>query len=97
MAYLGLQIIRPTASFMPARLPSLRREYALGTLLGFVILAALMPLILVGGLGIYRFAETERVSEMKRVSSLAASLSQALDRELRGFLDAVEILAGQPH
>ncbi|MGE8940727.1 sensor histidine kinase [Leptospira interrogans] len=82
---------------MPAWLPSLRREYALGTLLGFVIVAALMPLILVGGLGIYRFAETERVSEMKRVSSLAASLSQALDRELRGFLDAAEILAGQPH
>jgi two-component sensor histidine kinase len=82
---------------MPAWLPSLRREYALGTLLGIVILAALMPLILVGGLGIYRFAETERVSEMKRVSSLAASLSQALDRELRGFLDAAEILAGQPH
>ena len=93
---MGLRIIRPITHLMPAWLPSLRSEFALGTLLGFVILAALMPVMLVGGYGIYRFAETERASEMRRVSSLAASLSRSLDRELRGFLDTVEILAGQP-
>ncbi len=89
-------MIRPSTSRLRSWLPSPPQELSLGTLLGVVVMAALMPLILVGGFGIYRFAVTERASEMSRVASTAASLSRALDRELHGFLDSAEILAGQP-
>ncbi len=91
---LGLFANRPLLNWLPDWVRRSQREQPLGVLLGFVVLAALMPMMILGAFAMYRFASTERASDLERVSEVAATLARGVDRELLSFIDTAEILAG---
>lgn len=70
-----------------------RRDVPLAWLLAFLILASVAPLVLIGAYTIMRWADVEHAAEVGRVSEVAHTLAQAVDRELRSHSETAEVLA----
>jgi two-component sensor histidine kinase len=77
---------------------SLRRHRAFSVpqLLALVTMASLAPLILFGAGAMFLWDRNERHADVARLSAHAEALSQAVDRELRGYREIVEALANSP-
>ena len=58
-----------------------------------LILASVAPLVLIGAYTIVRWADVEHAAEVGRVSEVAHTLAQAVDRELRSHSETAEVLA----
>ncbi|CUU42135.1 Blue-light-activated histidine kinase [Blastochloris viridis] len=58
------------------------------------MLASMAPLATLCTYTVLRWDDAERIEEIKRVGDVARTLAQAVDRELRGYRDAAEMLAG---
>ena len=71
-----------------------RRSAPLWLLLSLMTMAALIPLLVLSGYSLYVRVEKERAAEVKRLQELAGDLARSLDRELRGQLDAAQMLTG---
>lgn len=63
-------------------------------LLGLLIAAAVAPTVGVAAYAILHYAERQRAAEIERVLTAARSLAAAVDRELRGQRETLEVLAG---
>ncbi|WP_126398402.1 sensor histidine kinase [Blastochloris tepida] len=70
-----------------------RRDVPLAWLLAFLILASVAPLVLIGAYTIMRWADVEHTAEIGRVSEVAHTLAQAVDRDLRSHSETAEVLA----
>jgi two-component sensor histidine kinase len=68
--------------------------YSVGNLLSAVALVSLLPLVLLGSIAIYRMVQAEHDAELARISSQAATLARAVQRELRGHIETAEVLSG---
>ncbi len=73
------------------------REYSLSALLGIVTLASILPLLLLGIYGLSRYVAEQHADQLTRMSRYTKALSNAVDRELRGYLDTAEVLAASRH
>jgi two-component sensor histidine kinase len=62
-------------------------------LLTLLVLAAVVPLATLGTYTILQWDDAELAEETNRVGDVAHTLAQAVDRELRGYQDAAEMLA----
>lgn len=69
------------------------REYSFSVLLGLVTLASVLPLLLLGIYGLTLYAANEEADQLTRMSRYTETLTSAVDRELRGYLDTAEVLA----
>ncbi len=78
--------------------PAPRAKAALSVLqlLALLMLVALAPLALFGAGALYLWDRSERQAALERLSAQAQSLSQAIDREIRGYRDIAEGLAVAP-
>jgi len=83
-----------------ARMISLRRSKGLGTrdysisaLLSLVTLASILPLLLLGIFGLSQYVAEQHNEQINRLTRYAATLTNAVDRELRGYLDTAEVIA----
>lgn len=77
-------------------LASLRGKPSLATLLGVLVAAALLP---TAGIGIWfldRSVEARRAEDVRKLQETAATISHAVDRELRGWRETVEVVALSP-
>lgn len=80
------------------RLANLKgREYSLSALLGIVTLASILPLLLLGIYGLSRYVADQQTDQLTRMTRYTQALSNAVDRELRGYLDTAEVLAASRH
>lgn len=81
------------------RLPSLaalRGKPSLATLLGVLVAAALLP---TAGIGIWfldRSVDERRGEHLRKLQEMATTISHAVDRELRGWRETVEVVAMSP-
>jgi two-component sensor histidine kinase len=78
---------------LPLRWP-FRGEFSLAVLLGVVTLAVLTPFLLLGTYGLWRYVTDARERELERVAAYTKSLARAVDRELWGHIDTVQVLSG---
>lgn len=69
------------------------REYTFSLLLGLVTLASVLPLLLLGIFGLVIYVADQQGDQLTRMSRYAETLTNAVDRELRGYLDTAEVLA----
>lgn len=65
-------------------------------LLGLVVLATLAPFLAAGVFAVARFAAEHRAAERDQLTELAKSLSNAVDRELYGYLETARVVAASP-
>ena len=68
-------------------------DVSLARLLGFVTLASLLPLVLLGAYGLHSYIAQQRQQELNEISAHAESLARAIDRELRSYIEVAQILA----
>lgn len=73
------------------------REYSVFFLLGMVTLASIMPLLLLGIYGLSHYVANKRSDQLDRLTRYNAILANAIDRELRGYLDMAQALAASRH
>ncbi|MBS0243756.1 MAG: hypothetical protein JSS20_16390 [Proteobacteria bacterium] len=57
----------------------------------------LLPFIILIGFGIRHWINTETAASRQSVASQAQALAHAIDRELSGYVDTAEVLAGSRH
>lgn len=69
------------------------REYSFSVLLGLVTLASVLPLLLLGIYGLSIYVMEEQADQLRRMGRYTETLTNAVDRELRGYLDTAEVLA----
>jgi two-component sensor histidine kinase len=69
------------------------RDVPMAWLLALLVLAAVTPLATIGTYTVLQWDAAELKEEVDRVGDVARTLSQAVDRELRGYQEAAEILA----
>lgn len=74
----------------------MRREYSVSILLGVVTLASVLPLLLLGIYGLSYYVATERSNQLGRLTRYTATLANAVDRELRGYMDTAQVLSASP-
>jgi hypothetical protein len=73
------------------------RDYSAGTLLIMVVLASILPFLLVGSFLLWKYVEEERAIALQRVVVLSDSLSAAVDRELDGYVESLQVLASSDY
>ncbi len=69
------------------------RDYSISVLLGLVTLASILPLLLLGIFGLTQYLAEQRADQLNRMSRYTSALANAVDRELRGYLDLTEVIA----
>lgn len=69
------------------------RDYSISTLLSLVTLASILPLLVLGIFGLTQYVAQQQDEQINRLSRYAATLTNAVDRELRGYLDTAEVIA----
>jgi hypothetical protein len=69
------------------------RDYSAGTLLIMVVLASILPFLLVGSFLLWKYVEQERAEAVHRVVAYSDSISAAVDRELDGYVESLQVLA----
>ena len=74
-----------------------QREYSLSVLQGIVTLASIVPLLLLGIYGLSQYVAEQQADRLNRMTRYTEALSNAVDRELRGYLDTAEVLAASRH
>lgn len=69
------------------------RDYSVALLLGLVTLASILPLLLLGIFGLTQYVAQQQTDLRNRMSRYAATLTNAVDRELRGHMDIAQVVA----
>jgi len=77
--------------------PAKRGGISVRTLLSLATAAALLPFLLLAGIGISIWLGSQKDEELGRVSRIGENLGRALDRELRSYIQAAEIVAGSQY
>lgn len=70
--------------------------FSIPQLLAIVTLVTLAPLVLFGAGALYLWDRSERQASLERLSAHAQSLSQAVNREIRGYRETAESVAASP-
>ena len=79
-----------------AAAPSRASAFSVLQLLALLTLVAITPLGLFGAGALYLWDRSEQKAVLARLSAQAESLSQAIDREIRGYREMAEGLASAP-
>lgn len=69
------------------------RDYSISTLLSLVALASILPLLLLGIIGLAQYVAQQRAAQIDQLTRYAATLTNAIDREIRGYFDIAEVIA----
>ncbi len=70
-----------------------RADYPLSVLISAALLAALMPLVLLGAYGISSWKDRQRIDEIRLVARNAELTAATVDRELRSYIETTELVA----
>jgi PAS domain S-box-containing protein len=87
----------PRAAAMPLEPARLDDGYPLAILIWLALGAVLLPLLLLGAYGFNLWVANEQAAELDRVSGYSANLAHNVDRELSGFIETADVLAGSRH
>lgn len=69
------------------------RDYSISTLLSLVTLASILPLLLLGIIGLGQYVAQQRATQINQLTRCTATLTDAVDREIRGYFDTAEVIA----
>ncbi|MFN3892688.1 MAG: sensor histidine kinase [Beijerinckiaceae bacterium] len=72
------------------------RAFSVPQLLSLLTIVTLAPLVLFGAAALHLWDKRERQADVARLEAHAASLSQAVDREIRGFRETLEGMVNSP-